>query len=164
MKKLLLILICFFLANFACAMQLEGGVKFNVDSARSYVLQGQSQTAEIPGHYRLSLENTERVVYSYNNNGDVIGITVQYVNEPTRGYIYDRHGRLIFMDVYDKPTNQYPHRGYRYKPDGNIFLSTLSVSKEELFRFTPEGELLAHSLNGVIYDENGNKIGTSSER
>jgi len=30
-----------------------------------------------------------------------------------------------------------------------------------MFRFTPDGELIAHAINGVIYDENGNVIGTA---
>lgn len=141
------------------ATELQGGVSFNVDSARQYVQEGQANYAEVFGPFEFVAQNTERVVYSYNNGGDVIGITVQYINEPTKAYIYGRDKKLIFMDKYDKPTNVYPHRGYRYKPDGELFLTTLTVSKNETFRFTPEGELLAHTLNGVTYDEAGNIIG-----
>jgi len=100
-------------------------------------------------------------VYSYNNSGDVVGITVGYINEHKKAYIYDKRGNLIYMDNYDKSVDIYPHRGYRYKMDGTLDLTTLTVSKNEQFRFTPDGRLLAHAVNGVIYDESGNVIGSS---
>lgn len=162
MKKIVYLLICFlFFITSTSAAVLEGGVKYSVDSARDYLQDGQVNNIEITGPYKFEADNAEKVVYSYNNSGDVVGITVQYINEPTKGYIYDKRGNLIYMDKYDKSVDVYPHRGYRYKMDGSIDLATLTVSKKEQFRFSPKGKLIAHALNGIIYDENGNVIGNA---
>lgn len=159
MKKIIYLIICFlFLITSAQSMELQGGVKYTVDSARDYVQEAQQNQSEISGPFEFSAENTEKVVYSYNNSGDVIGITVQYINEPQKAYIYGRNKTLIYIDKYDKPVSIYPHRGYRYDMDGKLILSSLTVSKNEMFRFSPDGKLIAHSLNGVIYDEDAETL------
>lgn len=154
--------LCYLLFAPAQAIELQGGVAFTVDSAREYVQEGTPYGIEIPGnYYQLREDNIERKVYSYNNNHDIIGITVQYINDPYRTYIYNKNKTLIFTEKYDKPVNIYPHRGYRYNLDGKLILTSLTVSKNEMFRFNPNGKLIAHSINGVIYDENGEIIGNS---
>jgi len=162
MKKLIYLFLCVLsFVPSVSALELEGGVKYNVDSAREYLREAQVDNIQISGPYKFEAKNAEKVVYSYNNAGDVVGITVQYINEPTKGYIYDKRGNLIYMDKYDKSVNIYPHRGYRYRMDGRLDLTTLSLSKKEQFRFSPSGKLLAHAVNGVIYDESGNVIGSA---
>ena len=161
MKKLFLSLIFF---SVIClnggATELKGEISYTVDSARTYLQEGEPSGVNIPSQrYSFSAENTQRVVYSHNNSGDVIGITVQYINENSKAYIYNGKGKLIYVDIYDKPVYIYPHRGYRYDTQGNLNLTSLSVSKNELFRFSPDGKLIAHSVNGIIYDENGSVIG-----
>lgn len=164
MKKMLsFILSCCILqwAFCASATELNGGVSFNVNSAREYIQSGQANSIEISGPLVFTNgSNVQKKVYSYNNNGDIIGITVQYKGESNKAYIYGPTNKLIYIDKYDKPVNIYPHRGYRYNLDGKLILTSLTVSKNELFRFSPNGSLLAHSVNGIIYDENGNKIGS----
>lgn len=162
MKKLfLLLLLVATTANMSLSTELKGGVSFDVNSAREYLQKGQSDSIEISGPYTFKDDNkVQKKVYSYNNNGAVTGITVQYKNEPNKAYIYGKNNNLIYIDKYDKPINIYPHRGYRYNLDGKLILTSLTVSKNELFRFSPEGKLIAHSVNGIIYDENGNVIGS----
>lgn len=162
-KKISLFSFIFCLAFFslAKAAPLEGGVSFDVNSARQYVQDGEFDNPDLsgPAYFEGEGKSTEKVVYSYNNNGDVVGINVQYINEPKKAYIYNKNKQLISVDVYDKPINVYPHRGYRYSLDGKLILTSLTVSKNELFRFDPNGKLIAHSVKGIIYDENGRVIG-----
>lgn len=161
MKKLLYILVCFLIfVPMVSAVEIQGGVKFDVDSAREYLQEGQPDGADISdNYYQLQADNVEKMVTSYNNSGEVVGVTVQYINEPTRAYIYNKNKKLIYTEKYDKPVTLYPHRGYRYDLDGKLILSSLTVSKNEMFRFSPDGKLIAHSINNIIYDENGNVIG-----
>jgi len=167
MKKFLypifVLAISIFLSNhpFCAAQTLEGGVSFSVDSAREYVQEAQSDNIEINGPFELQSDNTQKVVYSYNPRGEVIGITVQYINEPKKAYIYNKNGQLIYVDKYDKSVDKYPHRGYRYNLDGKLILTTLTVSTKEQYRFSPDGKLIAHAINGIIYDENGKIIGNA---
>lgn len=160
MKKIiyLSILLLTLTAN-AFAEPIQGGVSYTVDSARDYVQDAQADNIEITGPYQFQADNTENVVYSYNNSGDVIGITVEYINEPDKAYIYNKNGNLIYLDKYDKSVHIYPHRGYRYNMEGKLILTSLTVSKKEQFRFSPDGKLLVHSINNIIYDENGQQIG-----
>ena len=162
MKKIIYIFI-FLLASstFVFAKPIEGGVKYDVDSARQYLQEGQKDNINITGPFRFEMQNTKRVVYSYNLSHQVIGITVQYINEPNMAYIYGADNSLIYVDKYDKSTDIYPHRGYRYDMEGKLNLTSLTVSKNEMFRFSPDGKLIAHSINGIIYDENGNIIGVA---
>lgn len=161
MKRHFYLLILFLiLGQVTFAMELTGGVQYDVNSARQYVQENQTDNIEITGPYQLQTNNTEKVVYSYNNSGDIVGITVQYKGDRNTAYIYNKNKDLIYIDKYDKPVNIYPHRGYRYDMNGKLNLTSLTVSKNELFRFSPDGKLLVHSINGVIYDENGKIIGT----
>ena len=161
MKKILLLLFTIYYLLFtpSYSMQLEGGVKYNVDSAREYVQERQLNNIQVTGPFTLQAGNVERVVYSKNPLGEIIAMTVLYKGTPDKTYIYDKNKKLIYTENYDKPVNIYPHRGYRYDLDGKLVLTSLTVSKDEMFRFTPDGKLLAYSINGIIYDEKGNIIG-----
>lgn len=161
MKKLLcmlcsLLLIC----SVAYAETIQGGVKYTVDSARSYVQDGQEDNIDITGPYFLQADNIDKIVYSRNPVGDVIGITVRYKGNPCQTYIYNAKNKLIYVEKYDRSTDLYPHRGYRYDLQGKLILTSLTVSKNEMFRFDPEGNLIARSVNGIVYDENGKIIGS----
>jgi len=148
-----------FFAPYVSATALQGGVSFDVNSARQYVQDGQPNGVDIPDtRYEFQADNIEKIVTSYNNSGEAVGVTVQYINEPTKTYIYKK-GHLAYVEKYDKPINIYPHRGYRYNLDGKLVSTSLSATKNELFRFDSNGKLLVHSINGVIYDENGKVIG-----
>lgn len=161
MKKLIYTFLFFIaLMPMAFGMAIEGGVTYNVDEAREYVNEGLPQNVDILGAYVFQDDSTvERTVYSYNNDNKVIGITVLYKKEPDKTYIYNSNKRLIYVEKYDKPVTLYPHRGYRYDLNHNLVLTSLTVSKNEMFRFEPDGKLIVHSINGIIYDENGKIIG-----
>ena len=159
MKKFIYLLALFLIFTPAYAAELKGGVSYTVDSARNYLREEQVNNIEITGPMQFESGNTEKVVYSYSPEGEIIGITVQYINEPNKAYIYNKRGSLIYVDKYDRSVNIYPHRGYRYNLDGKLILTSLTVSKDEMFRFSPDGKLIAHSINGIIYDENSKVIG-----
>ena len=162
MRKIIYTILFLFISSpFSFAQPIEGGVSFTVNSARQYLQEGQTNNIDITGPFQFEMKNTQKVVYSYNLSHQVIGITVQYVNEPNMAYIYGPNNSLIYVDKYDKSTDIYPHRGYRYDLSGKLNLTSLTVSKNEMFRFSPEGKLIAHSVNGIIYDENGKVIGVA---
>lgn len=151
------------LTNYSFADEVQtGGVSFDVGSARDYLQKGQPDSIDIARLGDFSQDSSvQKVIYTYNNNHKVIGITVLYKGEPDMDYIYNKDNILIYVDKYDKPTNIYPHRGYRYDVNGKLILKSLVVSPNEQFRFAPGGKLIAHSKNGTIYDENGNIIGVA---
>lgn len=165
MKKMILLITTLLVFSGAVySQELQGGVKFNVDSARNYVQQAQTDRIKVSGptYFLKTDKSFGKIVYSYNNSGDVIGVTVQSRENPLMAYIYGSSNNLKYVDKYDRDINLFPHRGYRYNLDGRLILTSLTVSKYEQFRFSPGGKLLAHSIRGVIYDESGNQIGSAS--
>lgn len=166
LNKILYILIATIMLTGNCfATELKGGVSFDTRSARQYIQEGLVGSVDISKHpYFEHTPNVEKIVYSYDNTGEIIAATVQYIDEPSMAYIYGRDNSLIYIDKYDRPVNQYPHRGYRYNMNGELELTSLTVSPYELFRFTPTGKLLVHSINGIMYNEKGNKIGKAREK
>lgn len=162
MKKIIILFLMLVIPNVSFSKVIEGGVKFDVDSAREYVQDGQQDNIEITGHAIFDNQNVLKMVYSYNNSHSIIGITVQYRGECNIAYIYDPDKRLKYVDKYDRDVNLYPHRGYRYNLAGELVDTSLTVSRTEKFRFSPDGKLIAHSLNGIIYDENGKVIGIAT--
>lgn len=166
MKKIIYLLATLVIfTNFAFSAELKGGVSFDVKSARNYLLEGQIDNVDISKHpFFQHDDKVERVVYSYNNNGDIIAATVQYKDDHTTAYIYGRDNNLKYIEKYDRPVNLYPHRGYRYNLEGKLTAQSLTVSPTELFRFSPTGKLLIHSVNGIMYDDNGKKYGKAISR
>lgn len=163
MKKIILTVLCLLVSNICMAVTLDGGVKYTAKTAREYVFSDIPQfklDANIPYYFKQG-NNIFDYVYSYDNFNNPIAVTVVYKNELNKAYIYDKNKKLIYVDIYDKNTTIYPHRGYRYNMQGNLVLTSLSINKNEHFRFDANGNLLAHSINDVIYDENGNQIGHS---
>lgn len=161
MRKIIyIILFSLIFANVVSAMELQGGVKFDVKSAREYLQEGEPDNVDISGPSRFTqTASAGKAVYSYDNEGNVTGITVQCKNDPTKAYIYGKDYNLKYINQYDKPTNIYPHRGYRYDLNGKLVLSSLVISPDEQFRFDMDGNLIAHSIKNIIYDEKGNAIG-----
>lgn len=163
MKKIILTIFAIFISTGVFAVTIDGGVKYDAQSAREYVFSDIPQfklDANVPYFFKRGT-NIEKMVYSYDNYNNIVGITVQYKNELNKAYIYDKNKNLIYIDIYDKNTNLYPHRGYRYNMQGKLILTSLSINKDEHFRFDYQGNLIAHSKNNIIYDEKGNQIGTA---
>ena len=166
MRKILTyaILILFISTN-CFATTIDGGVKYDVNSAREYVFSDMPQfklNADTP-YYIKRGPNIGHLIYSYDNNNNILATTVQYKNELNRAYIYNKEKNLIYIDIYDKNTSQYPHRGYRYNMQGKLILTSLSISKNEHYRFDYMGNLISYTKNKIIYDENGKQIGTIKE-
>lgn len=156
-------LIVFVLSNLAVfADSISGGVSYDTNSARKYLQSGQVNEIAQPKKHLAFVDdsNIEKMTYSYLNPDQIMARTVVYKGDTMTAYIYDgTSNKLKYVDKYDKDINIYPHRGYRYNLSGKLVLTSLTIDSNEQFRFTPDGKLLAHSQNGVIYDEKGNIIG-----
>lgn len=164
MKKIIyLFVIIFALCNLAVfADSVSGGVSYNITSARKYLQSGQVNEIAPPKKYLLFVNgsNIEKITYSYITSDQILGRTVVYKDDSTIAYIYDgATDKLKYVDKYDNDINVYPHRGYRYDLKGKLILTSLTLSENEQYRFTPDGKLLAHAANGIIYDASGNIIG-----
>ena len=163
MKKLLVLLLILNLFSFANATTLTGGIKYTQEDAR-LELQHNKPSANF-------VLNAEAIDSNYDQNIGALlkGITklndrtlakfsdgsygVNYYNDPTHVYYYDKSGTLINAEI--KTSLEYPYRTYKYAPDGELVTMTMRVSEEETFIFNPHGKLLGHWVGANCYDENG---------
>ncbi|MFA7658768.1 MAG: hypothetical protein WCY19_04985 [Candidatus Gastranaerophilaceae bacterium] len=160
MKKFIIVLgIIFIVSQSVFATELQGGISYTVDSAREYIQQGQVNDIGPQGHlyYDGNSYNAD-VIYGYNSNNVPIGFDVRFKDDLTISYTYGMDNRLRSIAKYDKPSDTYPHRGYIYNTGGKLIKTTLMVSKNNGFAFTPNGKLITHMVNGIGYLGNTNII------
>lgn len=169
MKKLLILftLLACLPAN---ADFLQGGVTYDVNSAREDLLQHSNNKFDktlVQSFYRdyyyddnktynqsgkVSMQNRILAFFSDSTYG------VMYTAIPLYVWYYSKDGTLIYMEK--KDSEDYPHKAYKYTPSGLLMNMSLRVSKEETYIFTPAGKLVAHWIGENAYDEDNNVIMT----
>lgn len=164
MKKFFVfLLIIFGLPCFSTV--LTGSIKYSTDDAR-IELQNNKPSSK----FLLTVENFDKN-FTQNQSALLKGKTklndrtlaqfsdksygVNYHNDPTHVYYYDKDGNLINAEI--KTSLSYPYRTYKYAPDGELVNMSMRVSEEETFIFSPLGELLGHWVGQNCYD-NSEKI------
>jgi len=158
MKKILLITLLFFLSP-VYAEELQGGVTYDVNSARAYVQDGQiSDIGQQSNLYYSNNGSTDDIIYGYSANNVPECFTVRYNDDLTRDYIYGMNNKLLYVIKNDRPTTEFPHRGYRYNTKGKLINTTLMTSKNNGFTFSPSGKLLGRLIGGVGYLGNTNIV------
>lgn len=159
MKKLLLI-IALMLALPAFSQELQGGVTYDVNSARAYVQEGQEDTIFVGNNFYFDGVNAKDVdvMYVYNSNGTPNSFNVRYKDDLKRSYCYGMNNKLIDVAKYDKDSTIYPHRVYTYAPDGKLINTSLMISKGNGFVFTPKGKLVVRIVDHTGYLGNTNII------
>ncbi len=166
---LTIIFILCFIPN-ATANILTGGIEYNTNSARAYLLYSEKQTVpeKLLSQNLIDLNRNENITtllkgstqlndrtLAYFSDGSY---AVTYNNNPKYVWYYARSGILTHSEV--KETFTYPYKTYKYNPDKSLENMSLRVSKEETYIFSPKGKLLAHWLGPNCYDENGNIVMT----
>lgn len=159
MKKIILIL-TLMLALPVFSQELQCGVAYDVNSARSYVQEGQESDIGQQSNLYYDGVNPKDVdiIYEYNSNGVPISFNVLYKDDLKRDYIYKMDNKLLYVNKYDKDVTIFPHRAYTYTPNGKLVHTSLIVSKGNCFVFLPNGKLLARVVNSVYYLGNTNIV------
>lgn len=158
MKKLLLVLVLMVVLP-AFSQELQGGVTYDVNSARAYVQDGQqSDIGQQSNLYYSSNGNDADIIYIYDTNGVPNAFVAQYKDDNRKAYFYGMNNKLQYVDKYDKPPEVYPHRAYRYTTKGKLATTALMTSKNNGFVFTPKGKLTVRLVDGVGYLGNSNII------
>ena len=170
MKKFLITLLLFLIMLPAGAKTLTGGVVYTVESARKAAFEGIEYEISMepfkkymtdPGF--ISPAKTEggkpkvskkgrRVVWFSSGNYGVI-----YYKNPILGYLYNKNGQLIYIEISTNTT--FPYIQKKYDVAGNLVGVGLVVEKNESFVYTIDKKMIAHWVGNVRYDEQGNVVG-----
>lgn len=149
---------------------LQGGINYNVNSARSELLNYSKKTLDkTQAHsfykdnrfeennsfrFRGNISLNDRILAFFSDNT----YAVMYNDNPLYVWYYSKDGDLIFIET--KSSNEYPYKTYKYTPQGRLVNMSLRVSKQETYIFTPLGKLIAHWVGAYAYDEKNNVIMT----
>lgn len=170
MKKIILILLIIMLHFPAFAEVLQGGVSYDVNSAREELLRFSDKKIDktlVQSFYR-DYYYDENQTYKLSANKNPANRVLAFFSDTTYGVMYNaiplyvwyysKDGTLIYMEK--KDSTEYPYKTYKYTPSGLLMNMSLRVSKEEAFVFTPAGKLIAHWIGQNAYDEENNVIMT----
>ena len=170
MKKFILISLILFLSFPAGAVTLEGGVKFDINTARRTLMETPDRKIDsnlVQTHF-IDKYYSENTKYLYQGKAELKDrvlaffsdktYAVMYNDNPLYVWYYSSYGNLIYAEK--KNRSEYPYKTYKYTPDGRLVNMSLRVSKGETFIYTPDGTLLAHWVGANAFDENGNIIMT----
>lgn len=168
MKKYLLIATLLFFGLTANAEVIQGGVSYDVNSARSELMDGISYTidSQYVNGFFYDGEHEQNVNYILQGVTELKDRTLAYFsdntyavykhNDPYHVYYYDGSGVLNYVE--EKDGLNYPYKTYKYNTSKKLVNMSMRVSKSETFIYSKDGKLLAHWVKDKAYDEQGNVI------
>ena len=167
-KYLLIATILIFFGISVQAEVLQGGVSYDVNSARNELLDGINYTIDskyLNGFY-YDIEHNQNVNFMLQGVTELKDRTLAYFsdntyavykhNDPYHVYYYSGDGILNYVE--EKDGLNYPYKTYKYNTSKKLVNMSLRVSASETFIYSKDGKLLAHWLKDKAYDENGNVI------
>lgn len=170
MKKIILILLILAIHLPVNSEVLQGGVSFDVNSAREELLKFSDNKFDktlVQTFYR-DYYYDENQTYKLSANTELKNRVLAFFSDTTYGVMYNaiplyvwyysKDGDLIYMEK--KDSTEYPYKSYKYTPSGLLMNMSLRVSKEETYIFAPSGRLIAHWIGSTAYDEENNVIMT----
>ena len=150
------------------ALTLKGGVEYTVESAREEAFRNIE--------YQISMEPHKKYLkdpgFTPGEGGKKPKISKKgrYVNHFSDGsygvryytnweylYIYSNNGELEGIEV-RRETGKFPFLSKVYKLNGQLFSVALWVSKNELFSYDLNGELISHWIKDNGYDKTGKLV------
>ncbi len=168
MKKYLLTALILIFGLSAQAEVLQGGVTYDVNSAREDLLDGISYNidSKYVNDFYYDTEHEQNVGYMLNGMTELKDRTLAYFsdntyavykhNDPYHVYYYDENGLLNYIE--EKQGLNYPYKTYKYNKTKKLVNMSMRVSKSETYIYSNDGKLLAHWIKDKAYDEKGNVI------
>lgn len=147
---------------------ITGGVEFNTNSARAYLLYSEKQIVpdELLKSHLIDTNKDKNLSMLLSGQTELKDRTlayfsdgsygINYHNTPKYVWYYSPNGVLTHSEV--KETLSYPYKTYKYSTDKTLINMSLRISETETYIFTPEGKLLAHWIGEECYDEEGKVI------
>ena len=168
MKKYLLIAILLIFGMSVRAEVLQGGISYDVNSARNELLDGINYTIDSKyiNNFICDTEYNQNIGYILQGLTELKDRTLAYFSDntyavykhsdPYHVYYYNKDGILNYVEK--KDGLNYPYKTYKYDTNKKLVNMSMRVSKAETFIYSKDGKLLAHWLKDKAYDEKGNVI------
>ncbi len=127
--------------------QFEGGKKDpNVRINRTALKKGLRNLGEreLAGFYFLG-----KILVIYG---------VKYFEDKYHIYYYDAMGRLKYVDILDKPHDEYPHVSYKYDNNGKFKEVSYYISEYDQYVFDKDGDFKGRWYFEKLYDKKAKVI------
>ncbi len=107
----------------------------------------------ISGNVEYQIEKDRKIaIFSDGSKG------VMYNNTPLIIKYYNSDADLIYIET--KTQEQYPHKAFKYTPDGELVNVSLRISEKESFIYNLKGKLIGHWVGDNCYNQNGQVVMT----
>ena len=168
MKKYLLIALILILGLNVNAEVLQGGISYDVNSAREELIDGISYAIDSKyiNNNIIDKDYAQNLNYILNGITELKDRTLAYFSDNTYAiykhddpyyiYYYDKNGNLNYIEK--KESLNYPYKTYKYNISNKLVNMSMRVSKSETFIYSKDGKLLAHWVKDKAFDEQGNVI------
>lgn len=85
---------------------------------------------------------------------------VKYLDDKKHIYYYDAMGNLKFVDILDRPHDEYPHISYKYDDDGDFEEVSYYISQYDQYVFDEDGDFKGRWYFDKLYDKKAKIIMT----
>lgn len=78
---------------------------------------------------------------------------VKYYDDKHHIYYYNMLGGLEFVDILDRPHDQYPYIAYKYKRNGKLVEAAYYISEYDQYCFDEDGDFKGRWYMDKLYDK-----------
>ena len=177
-KRFVLSLLIMFSIYLPCySLTLEASVEYTVDSARElafkdidltistedfikdkYDLFHYSNIAALKeGKYNVGIGFSRTLIPFYIHKF-LIAYGVKYDDKPDKILYYGRKGHFIKVEYKMSELENYPKKTVDYDINGNLISVSFYVSKEEVYIYKANGDLIGHWVGNTLYNKKGKEM------
>ncbi len=99
---------------------------------------------ELAGFYMLN-----KILFIY---------AIKYKNNKKNIYYYDAMGNLRYIDVLDKPYDEYPYKAYQYRSNGTLAGVTYYSSEYDQYSYKANGKFYCRWYQDKCYDKKAKRV------
>jgi len=91
----------------------------------------------------------EKILYIY---------ALKYENSKKNIYYYDAMGNLRYVDILEKPYDEYPYKAYQYNNKGKLIGVAYYVSEDDQYAFKADGKFYCRWYQDKCYDKKAKMV------
>jgi len=91
----------------------------------------------------------EKILYIY---------AIKYENNKKNIYYYDAMGNLRYVDILEKPYDEYPYKAYQYNNKGKLIGVAYYVSEDDQYAFKADGKFYCRWYQDKCYDKKAKMV------
>ena len=91
----------------------------------------------------------EKLLYAY---------AIKYENKKKNIYYYDAMGNLRYVDILEKPYDEFPYKAFQYKSNGKLVGVTYYIAEDDQYAFKANGDFYCRWYQDKCYDKKAKMV------